>query len=193
MENSEKPKKKFYKQWWFWGLVVIVILIIAGVSGSNSAPQKVGENGNTTAGAQAPSNQPQVFNVGDQIKQGDTVLSVTKVNKNWHSSNQFDTPQNPSDVFVVVTVSMTNQGTGNLSVSGMWGFKLQDANGALHDEAITAGIGLNKLDSAASELAPGGSVTGDMVFEVPSNATAKMILHYQPLFSFGQPVDIQLQ
>lgn len=75
----------------------------------------------------------------------------------------------------------------------MWGFKLQDANGALHDEAITAGIGLNKLDSAASELAPGGSVTGDMVFEVPANATSKMVLDYQPLFSFGQPVDINLQ
>lgn len=194
MENSEKPKMRFYKRWWFWVLVVVVILIIVGASGNNS-PQKIGENGsNTTAGTQASmGNQPQVFNIGDQIKQGDTVLTVTKVNKNWTSSNQFDTPQNPSDVYVVVTVSLVNQGSSNLSLSGMWDFKLQDANGALHDESITGGIGLNKLDSAASELAPGGSVTGALVFEAPANATSKLVLDYQPLFSFGQPVDINLQ
>lgn len=70
--------------------------------------------------------------------------------------------------------------------------KLQDTNGVLHEEGI-GGIGLNKLDSVASSLAPGGKVTGDLIFEVTSAGTSKMTLHFQPLFSFGKPVSIKLQ
>ncbi len=81
------------------------------------------------------------------------------------------------------------QGT-QLDLSGFWDFKLQDDSGVIHDQGL-GGIGLNKLSSGS--LASGGKTSGDIIFEVPQNATSRLILHYEPLFSFGQPVQIELQ
>lgn len=177
---EEKPKKKFYKRWWFWILVVIVLMIIGASSGST--PQKVGENGATA--------KSQTFKIGDQVKIKNTVLTVTKVNKNWKSSNQFDTPSNPGDVYVVVTISLENQGSDTIDLSGFWDFKLQDADGVIHDQGI-GGIGLNKLSSGS--LAAGGKTSGDIIFSVSKSATSNLTLQYQPLFSLSQTVAIELQ
>ncbi len=185
MEASQaepKPKKKFYKKWWFWVLVVILFFILVG--SHNSTPHVVG----TQPAAEATQT---TFRIGDQVQEGDTVLTVTSVNKDWHSSNEFDKPQSPSDQYVVVTVSIANKGTDALNVSGMFDFKLQDATGAQHDMSL-GGIGLNSLDQVSS-IAPNGTATGDVLFEVPSSAISNMSLVYQPLFSLGSPVMIQLQ
>lgn len=181
MDMQEKPKKKFYKRWWFWILVVLVLMIIGASSGST--PQKVGENG-------ATANTSQTFKIGDQVKIKNTVLTVTKVNKNWKSSNQFDTPSNPGDVYVVVTISLENQGSDTIDLSGFWDFKLQDADGVIHDQGI-GGIGLNKLSSGS--LAAGGKTSGDIIFSVSKSATSNLTLQYQPLFSLSQTVAIELQ
>ncbi len=185
MNNQEVTQKKpFYKKWWVWVLAVFVLFIIIGASGDSSTPQKVGENGETE------SQQQTVFKVGDQIKIKDTILTVTDVDKNWTSSNQFDTPTNPGDVFVVVTLALENQGDSQVDLSGFWDFKLQDADGLIHDQGL-GGIGLKKLSSGS--LAPGGKTTGDIVFEVPQNATSELTLQYEPLFSFNGPVMVELQ
>jgi hypothetical protein len=183
--NQEAPKKKpFYKKWWVWVIGIFVLFIIIGASG-DSSPQKVGENGTVEN-----SQQQTVFKVGDQIKIKDTVLTVTDVNKNWKSSNQFDTPSNPGDVYVVVTLSLENQGSKQIDLSGFWDFKLQDGNGLIHDQGL-GGIGLTKLSTGS--LAPGGKTSGDIIFDVPQDATSKLTLHYEPLFSFSDPVTIELQ
>lgn len=186
MENQQIPKKKFYKKWWFWVLVVVVVFIIIGASNSSS-PSKVGEDGTP---ATADTQQQTIFKIGDKVKIKNTVLTVTKVNKNWQSSNQFDTPSNPGDVYVIVTISLENQGSDTLDLSGFWDFKLQDGNGVIHDQGI-GGIGLNKLN--AGSLAAGGKTSGDVIFNVPKDATSNLTLQYQPLLSFSQPVVIELQ
>jgi type II secretory pathway pseudopilin PulG len=183
-QDQGSKKKQFYKRWWFWVIVVVVLLIVIGASNSSS-PHVVGQTQNSTE------RQQTTFKVGDQIQNGDTVLTVTKVNKNWQSSNEFDTPQNPGDVYVVVTVSLTNKGSDTLSLSGGWGFKLQDANGEQVNESL-GGVGLNKIDSVSS-LAPNGTATGNVIFEVPASATSNLTLIYQPLFSASAPINVQLQ
>jgi len=48
MENqTQKPKKKFYKRWWFWVIVVIVIFIIIGSSGSKNTTNNTNNTGAT--------------------------------------------------------------------------------------------------------------------------------------------------
>ena len=173
-------RKPFYKKWWFWVLVVIVIL--AAIGSSSPTPHKVGTTSTQT--------QPTTFKVGDQIKMGDTVLTVTSVNRNWKSANEFDTPSNPNDVYVTVSVSLQNQGTGTIDLSSFWDFKLEDATGVIHDQSL-GGVGLNALSTGS--LAAGGKTSGDILFEVPQNATSNMALMYQPLFSGNQPVKVELQ
>lgn len=185
MQNVS-AQKKWYKRWWAIILYVIVAFIIIGsLGGSPDNTSKVGE-----VATSPEQQQPEMYKIGDQVKRGDTVLTITKVNKSWKSSNQFDTPSNSDNTYVVVTVSMENQGTKDLNLSGFWDFKLEDANGVKRDQSI-GGIGLNKL--ATGSLSPGGKTTGDLIFEAGKDATGKLTLHYQPLLSFGKPAIIELQ
>jgi predicted RecA/RadA family phage recombinase len=183
MDTQEKPKKQLYKKWWAWVIGVIVVFFV--INAVNGTPTKVTDSGATVTAAQT------TFKVGDQVKEGDTYITVTKVNKNWQSSNQFDTPRNAGDVFVVATIAIENKGSSDLSVSGIFDFKLKDADGVIRDQTL-GGIGLNSLSSISS-LAPGGKASGDVIFEVPKTATSDMTLEYDPIGSFGSTVDIELQ
>lgn len=181
-EIVSKEKKKFYKRWWFWVLAVIVIIIVLASIG-DSSPTKVGSVGDTNT------QQKEVFKVGDQIQSGDSLLTVTKVTKNWKSSNQFDTP-GPGNVYIVVTIAIENKGTSDLSLSGMWDFKLEDANGVQTSQAL-GGIGIKQLPTGS--LSPNGKASGDVLFEVDKNALSNLKLHYEPLFSLNKEVIIELQ
>ena len=183
METKEKVKKPFYKKWWFWAIIVLVIIVAAG--GDTPTPQKVGEDG------AAQVQEETIFKVGDQIKLKDTLLTVNNVNRNWKSSNQFDTPINPGDVFVVVSLSLENAGDREVDLSGFWDFKLQDADGLIHDQSLSAGIGLKKLSSGS--LAPGGKTSGDIIFSVPEESISELTLKYEPLFSLAKEVVVELQ
>lgn len=176
-------KNKFYKRWWFWVLAVVVFFIIIGSSGSSS-PTKVGDVGDTNSPKQI------VFKVGDQIQSDDMLLTVTNVTKNWKSSNQFDKPSNPDDVYVVVSVVIENKGSEDLDLSGLWDFKLEDANGVQKGQSI-GGIGIKKLPTGS--LSPNGKTSGDVLFEADKNALTTLKLRYKPLFSFADEIVIELQ
>lgn len=178
---EEQKSKKIYRRWYFWVLVILVLIFI--VISSSDSPKSSTNN--------QPSNQEEIFKIGDQVKRGDSVITVEKVNRNWQSSNQFDKPQNSENVFTVITVSVQNNGNSDLNLSSFWDFKLEDANGVQRNEAI-GGIGLNKLTSSATTLSPGGKISGDLIFEAPKDST-RLILHYKPLISFGKPAKIELQ
>lgn len=170
-------------------IFIITINILVGGMKKEGYIQKVGE---------VPPQQEikeEIYKIGDKVKRKDVVLTVLKVNKNWQSENPFDKPLNPEDVFVVVTVSLENQGSDELKlVSGFWDFKLEDANGVQRSEAIAAGLGLNKLSGQSlTSLSPGGKIIGDLIFSVPKQATSRLILHYQPLLDWGPPAKIELK
>ncbi|KKS96365.1 MAG: hypothetical protein UV73_C0011G0037 [Candidatus Gottesmanbacteria bacterium GW2011_GWA2_43_14] len=142
----------------------------------------------------SPTLEQEIFKIGDAIQRGVIGMKVNSKVIDWHSSNQFDKPRNPGDVFVVVNVTLVNHGTNDLRLSGFWDFKLEDANGVQRSEAISAGIGLNKLSGESmTALSPEGIITGDLLFAVPDDATDYLVLHYKPLASFGKPAKIELQ
>lgn len=141
-----------------------------------------------------PTSEQEIFKIGDAIQRGVIGMKVNSRIIDWHSSNQFDKPRNPGDVFVVVNVTLVNHGTSDLRLSGFWDFKLEDANGVQRSEAISAGIGLKKLSGESmTALSPEGIITGDLLFAVPEDATSHLVLHYKPLASFGKPAKIELQ
>lgn len=141
-----------------------------------------------------PTPEQEIFKIGDAIQRGVIGMKVNSRIIDWHSSNQFDKPRNPGDVFVVVNVTLVNHGTSDLRLSGFWDFKLEDANGVQRSEAISAGIGLKKISGESmTALSPEGIITGDLLFAVPEDVTNHIILHYKPLASFGKPAKIELQ
>jgi len=185
-EVETKTKKEFYKRWWFIVLVVLVFIIVGS---TNDLSEKKKANDLVEKDKQT-NLQKEVFKIGDQIKSGDSFLTVTKITKNWKSSNQFDKPSSPNDVYVLVDVLIENKGSKDLSLSGMWDFKLEDSNGLQRSQAI-GGVGIKQLPSG--ELSPNGKATGEILFEADKSALNVLKLRYKPLFSSTKEVVIELQ
>jgi len=174
--------------------IIFLIGIIGAIVGGNSVKKNTPTLNNQEQTELKNEEEQELFKIGDQVKRGDTILIVNKIEKDWRSTNQFDKPQSPDDVFIIVNVTLENQGKNDISLSGFWDFKLEDAQGVQRSEAIAGGIGLNKLSGQAlTALSPGGKISGDLLFAVPKDAISSLTLHYKPLVSFGNPAKIELQ
>lgn len=113
-----------------------------------------------------------IFNIGDIITYKDLTLSVTQVHRS--NGNEFDYPKSGME-FVIVTVSIYNDGNQNISYNPYY-FKMQNSQGQVEN------VTFETIDSntvlEAGELVPGGTVTGTVTFEEPQNDTG-LILQYE--------------
>ena len=174
--------------------VIFLIGIIGAIVGGSSVKKNTPTTSDQKQQGQKAEETQEEFKIGDQVRRGDTILTVNKVDKDWRSSNKFDKPQSPDDVFVVVNITLENQGKSDINLAGFWDFKLQDFQGVQRSEAIAAGMGLNKLSGqSVTSLSPGGKITGDLLFAVPKLNTDQMTLLYKPMVSFGSSAKIELQ
>lgn len=178
--------------------IVLGIILLIVIIGSGNKPKEVSQTAEKTLGEQTsvePTNSVEEnFKIGDRVQRGDTILTVNKVTKDWKSTNMFDKPQSPDEVYVVINVTLENQGKTDLSLTGFWDFKIEDAQKVQRSESFTAGIGLKKLSGQSiTSLSPGGKITGDLIFTIPKEGLSQMTLFYKPLVSFGQPAKIQLE
>lgn len=183
--DTQQVKKKWYMRWWVWALAILGVFIILATLGGSSAPEKVGSTNGTNA------TEETVFKVGDQVRAGDTILTVTGVKRDWRSTNQFDKPNSPDNAYVLVTVEIQNAGEDTLDLSSMFDFKLEDGSGAIRNQSI-GGVGIKNLSSVGA-LAPGGKASGDILFEASRTALDRLVLHYEPTFSFGDAIAVELQ
>ncbi len=177
--QQPEPKKKSRKWLWILGGIVVLIIIIA-VSGGNGEPTKVGET--NTAGANT--NQQTEYAVNDIIKIDDYTMTVNKVERNWQSPADYDTPESGKE-YVLVEVTITNEGTDSVPYN-TYDFKMQDNNGVQKTEAFT--MVENSLSSG--DLASGGKITGNLVYDVPLDATGLKLL-FSPTF-WGKTVTVNL-
>ena len=78
------------------------------------------------------------------------------------------------------TVTIQNNSDETASFNGGFDWKLQDPNGA--SRSTTLGGSDNLL--GAGDLVAGGTVTGDICFDVPEAAPGQYVVLYEPAFSF---------
>ncbi len=164
MENQQGAKKKFYKKWWFWGLVIVVLMVI-GASNSPSS-EKVGSGGVADTSSQ-PSAQT-TYKVGDQIKLGDSVITVNSVS--YSQGGQFTSPS-AGNKWVDLNITIQNTSSSQQYVTTLGQMFVRDAQGNSYqisstDKTITD-IN-NRLDGA---IIANSKRTGWVGFEVPKNAT----------------------
>lgn len=183
VQNSKpKSKKPIFKKWWFW---VIIVFIIIGVSSSQSANKnatKVGENGSTSQNSEQTK-----FKVGDVIAFDGKQITVTSVDRNYSTGNDYIKPSDGKE-FIKVNVIIENKSDDKVSYN-VFDWKVQDSNGAIESQTGNA-IMANPSDNLGSgDLAKGGKKSGSIVFEVPSG-DAGLILHYQPSFWSDKAVEI---
>jgi hypothetical protein len=179
-----KASRPFYKKKRFILLAVIaliVVIIIAttagggGDSSSSSAANDNSQSGTGSDGAPAfPGAQEgdRVAQAGEQIDLDGVVTTTTPL---------VEGQQLGTTPVLCTTVSIQNNSDESANFNGGFDWKLQDSNGAAR--MTTLGGSDNLL--SAGDLAPGGTVSGDVCFDVPELVPGQYVVLYEPSFSFS--------
>ena len=173
---NTKQSKSWYKKWWVW---VIIIFILIGIGSTNNGSNDTAtETTKTNNSSESASKEEKTeFKVGETASFDNKSITVSDVQRNYDTGNQFAQPESGKE-FVIVTVDIVNSSDKTLDYN-TYEFKMQDSNGVQQNEAFSA-ISEGKLNSGS--LAVGGKVTGKLAYEVPK-ADAELKLLYQN-FSF---------
>ena len=183
---DKKEKKSIFKRWWFWVIVVIVLIGAGGAAGGNKSNPTSG--GTTDSATEKKAEEKTEFAVNEKATFDDKSITVTEVQRNFDTGNQFAQPESGKE-FVIVTVNITNDSDKTLDYN-TFEFKMQDSNGVQQNEALTA-LSDGKLNSGS--LAAGGKVTGKLAYEVPKDDAGLKLLYQNFSFFDNKAITFKLQ
>ncbi|WP_164669381.1 DUF4352 domain-containing protein [Virgibacillus doumboii] len=192
------------------GAVVVLGIIIALFSGGGDSPDTAsGDSGETNQEQTADSNEQEkdkekegkvkkasvgetatVANVGFTV---DNVKSTSEID----SGNEFVENATTSGKFVILDVTVKNDQKEALTMNSSY-FKIKTADGTTYDP-ITDGqvmmaMGDNMGDFFLTQINPGLSKSGKVVFEVPKDMKLKgSVLHCQTGFFGTESIEISLK
>lgn len=180
---DKKQSKAWYKKWWVWLIIVIMVIGVGGAAGNKSDTST-----NNTNTDKSKTEEKTDFKVSETATFGDKSITVTSVQRNYDTGNQFAQPESGRE-FVVVTVNIVNNSSSSLDYN-TFEFKMQDSNGVQQSEAFTA-ITEGKLNSGS--LAKGGKVTGKLAYEVPKDDAGLKLLYQNFSFFDNKAITFILQ
>lgn len=128
------------------------------------------------------------FNIGETASFDDKSITVTNIQRNYDTGNQFSQPESGKE-FVIVTVDIANNSRTTLDYN-TFEFKMQDSNGVQQSESFSA-LSEGKLNSGS--LAKGGKVTGKLAYEVPSGDAGLKLLYQSFSFFDNKTITFNLQ
>lgn len=184
---NTKESKPWYKKWWVW-LIIVIVLIGAGGAAGNKDNTATNSGSNSNATNTKKAEEKTEFKVGETASFDNKSLTVTEVQRNYDTGNQFARPEAGKE-FVIVTVNITNNSDKTLDYN-TFEFKVQDSNGVQQNEAITA-LSEGKLNSGS--LAAGGKVTGKLAYEVPKDDAGLKLLYQNFSFFDNKAITFTLQ
>ena len=197
----QPPQKKASRLWLWIVLGVIGFLlfscigffVLLGVIGAavnstttgtvNTVSTTVPSTTTTTSSSNTPSSS-QIGKVGQTITVDD--VATTLVSVKTLAADEFTQPK-PGNEFIVVHVKTVNNSTSEQDYN-VFNFHVRSGSGNITDEEFVTPQSYtanNKLNSG--KLSPGGSVEGDIIFQVPKN-DHKAQLTWQPNY-FGNAGD----
>ena len=170
-----KPSRPWYRRSVLMVvLAALVIVVIAGAVGG-------GGSKSTTAA--------RVAKVGTPVRDGRFEFTVTGVKSGVPSVGDQYLGKQAQGQFVLVTVQVRNIGDKAQTVFGS-DQHIYDASGRRFDADTAAGISTNGASSQVFDapINPGNSVSGTLVFDVPTDTTPTTIELHDSVFSGGTRV-----
>jgi len=171
--------------------VIIALVVIGGIAGAMGGDKSntATNTGTDNSGSQSKKAEEKTeFKVGETATFDDKSITVTDVQRNYDTGNQFAQPESGKE-FVIVTVNIVNNSDSNLDYN-TFEFKMQDSNGVQQNEAFTA-LSEGKLNSGS--LAKGGKVTGKLAYEVPKGDAGLKLLYQNFSFFDNKAITFNLQ
>ena len=189
MSKHEKSWASRHKILTGLGILIVLIVIVSAVSGGGETTTNTGNNDSGQNANQTPKEAEKTeFAVGETATFDDKSITITEVQRNYNTGNQFAQPESGKE-FVLVTVEITNNSKNAMDYN-TFEFKLQDSNGVQQNESFSA-LSEGKLNSGS--LAPGGKVSGKLAYEVPSGDAGLKLLYQSFSFFGNKAVTFNLQ
>lgn len=182
-DNDVKVKKAVYKRWWFWLIAIFIILIVISSSGGKdkSASGTNSDSGNSKSTAQTDTK----YGLKQPVSVGDLVYTANSVKKQTTVGSGAFAKTSQSGTYVVTNLTVKNNGNETVTIDSSL-FELTDAAGRTFkpsSEGQTAMMFNGKDNFFLKQVQPGLSATGDVVFEIPVDATGLKINVSAGLFS----------
>lgn len=178
-----------------WGGIIIVVLIVISVisnlgkSGSSSSSTN---NAATTANDNKQAEAKTVAKLNEPVQDGDLAFTATTVETATALGNQF-TKKDAQGMFQIITLKIENKGKETKTVDSSM-ISLTDSQGRKFDRSIEGqtakGLSQGKVDLFLQQVQPGLSVSGDIVFDIPKEATGLKLFVKGGLFGKGQEIDL---
>lgn len=169
------------------GALSIIIAIAMIAAASKAIDDAVNSNNSNSSESQDADTKTE-FNIGETASFDDKSITVTNIQRNYDTGNQFAQPESGKE-FVIVTVDIANNGETALDYN-TFEFKMQDSNGVQQIESFTA-LSEGKLNSGS--LAKGGKVTGKLAYEVPKDDAGLKLLYQGLNFFDNKTITFNLQ
>jgi len=136
-----------------------------------------------------PVEQPALPGVGDAVRDGKFEFTVTKVETGVESVGDEFLSQEAQGQYVLVHMTVENIGDEAQMFDGS-NQELTDTEGRTHQSDGSAAIYLGDANSFLTDINPGNSVEGTVVFDIPADATPASLALHDSFFSGG--VDVAL-
>jgi len=173
-------------------LTVILVLILIGIisSGGN-------KNSNTTTTSNGTTKnetkrEETVAKLNDTVIDKDLAFTATSVTKSKSLGNSY-TKKDAQGTFYVVTLNVKNVGKETATIDSSM-MKISDSQGRKFDRSIEGqtakGLSEGKVDMFLQQVQPGLSVTGDIVFDLPDDATDLKLLVKGGLFGTEKQISL---
>jgi hypothetical protein len=98
-------------------------------------------------------------------------VTATQIVDPAQPADQYVTPQNAGDIFVAVAFTLTDTGTANVSDDIYSDTKIFDSAGQGYEGDFEDTASGPSFPSGEIDIAPGGTASGWVMFEVPGSAT----------------------
>lgn len=178
------------------GIIAIVVVfgVIGAAGGSKSGTQSSGSSSaNVETASNKQDNSQKVYGLNEAVQDGDLAFTVTDVTTAKTLGNSF-TQKNAQGTFYVVTLKIENKGNKTATFDSSMG-KVTDDKGREFERSIEGqtakGLAQGNVDLFLQQIQPSLSVTGDLVFDLPSDISNPMLLVKGSLFGKGAKIKLQ--
>ena len=176
-------------------LVLFIIGMIGAAGGGNKSKSGTSSNTavNTASTNGTQQNTVKEYGLNEQVQDGDLAFTVTNVTTAKTLGNSF-TQKNAQGTFYVVTLKIENKGNKTTTFDSSMG-KVTDDKGREFERSIEGqtakGMAQGNVDLFLQQIQPSLSVTGDLVFDLPSDIQNPMLVVKGSLFSNGAKIKLQ--
>lgn len=194
---AEKAPKKnwFARHKIITGIVGILLFFwiigTIGGSGNNSASSSKGDSSSDSKTVAKESSKP-IAKIGEPVTDKDLDFTVIKITTAKALGNTY-TRKDAQGTFQIINLKIANQGKETKTIDSSM-FQLTDSKGRTFDRSIEGqsakGMSEGGLDLFLQQVQPGLSVNGDIVFDIPADATGLQLIVKGSVFSSGQKIQL---